>query len=557
MANQNTPGVIYLEVDEDITSAIDKLTSDPSNAIQLVTAKRSTLFQSVINLKLLKKAAADGKKDLVLVTSDRVAKNLAGRIGVAVSPQVGEPGSVPKAVAAAAAVSQMDEDEIDGGTVGDDPAPKPEPAPVPVKQDEPEEDPPVAAPAPKKPESEKAAHVGGPATRKKSRVPNIGSMQKRTLWIAAAILGIIALLVANWYFTYAKVTLFVKGAQVNASFNFTADPSVQESDIDNATLAATQLSVERNASASVQATGTKDQGTKASGNITVFNSYDSTEHPLVAGTRFVTSDGKVFRSTSSVTVPGGSLSGGQIVAGKVTVPVQADQNGDQYNVGPTRYNIPGLPAGQQAGIYGQGEQMQGGTSKTVKVITQGDIDKAKQAALDKDKTEAQEDLRNKAGKNQVVLEPSLQQNATKVDANPDVGAEASSGTVNVRIEYTQLSVNKSELSDLTRAQEQEQIGTDKEIYDDGSGSLQLKLVGKPSANGSQKFQASATAFAGTKIDKNSLTEQIKGKKYGEAVEIASRQTDVERAEIKITPAWATGMPTITKHITIEIKVANQ
>lgn len=557
MANQNTPGVIYLEVDEDITSAIDKLTSDPSNAIQLVTAKRSTLFQSVINLKLLKKAAADGKKDLVLVTSDRVAKNLAGRIGVAVSPQVGEPGSVPKAVAAAAAVSQMDEDEIDGGTVGDDPAPKPEPVPVPVKQDEPEEDPPVAAPAPKKPESEKAAHVGGPATRKKSRVPNIGSMQKRTLWIAAAILGIIALLVANWYFTYAKVTLFVKGAQVNASFNFTADPSVQESDIDNATLAATQLSVERNASASVQATGTKDQGTKASGNITVFNSYDSTEHPLVAGTRFVTSDGKVFRSTSSVTVPGGSLSGGQIVAGKVTVPVQADQNGDQYNVGPTRYNIPGLPAGQQAGIYGQGEQMQGGTSKTVKVITQGDIDKAKQAALDKDKTEAQEDLRNKAGKNQVVLEPSLQQNATKVDANPDVGAEASSGTVNVRIEYTQLSVNKSELSDLTRAQEQEQIGTDKEIYDDGSGSLQLKLVGKPSANGSQKFQASATAFAGTKIDKNSLTEQIKGKKYGEAVEIASRQTDVERAEIKITPAWATGMPTITKHITIEIKVANQ
>lgn len=557
MANQNTPGVIYLEVDEDITSAIDKLTSDPSNAIQLVTAKRSTLFQSVINLKLLKKAAADGKKDLVLVTSDRVAKNLAGRIGVAVSPQVGEPGSVPKAVAAAAAVSQMDEDEIDGGTVGDDPAPKPEPIPVPMKQDEPKEEPPVAAPAPKKPDPEKAAHVGGPATKKKSRVPNIGSMQKRTLWIAAAILGIIALLVANWYFTYAKVTLFVKGAQVNASFNFTADPSVQESDIDNATLAATQLSVERNASASVQATGTKDQGTKASGNITVFNSYDSTEHPLVAGTRFVTSDGKVFRSTSSVTVPGGSLSGGQIVAGKVTVPVQADQNGDQYNVGPTRYNIPGLPAGQQAGIYGQGEQMQGGTSKTVKVITQGDIDKAKQAALDKDKTEAQEDLRNKAGKNQVVLEPSLQQNATKVDANPDVGAEASSGTVNVRIEYTQLSVNKSELSDLTRAQEQEQIGTDKEIYDDGSGSLQLKLVGKPSANGSQKFQASATAFAGTKIDKNSLTEQIKGKKYGEAVEIASRQTDVERAEIKITPAWATGMPTITKHITIEIKVANQ
>lgn len=562
MANQEAQGVIYLEVDEDITSAIDKLTNNTSDAIQVVTAKRSTLFQSVINLKLLKKAAADSKKDLVLITSDRVAKNLASRIGVAIAPQVGEPGAVPKAAAAAAMVVATDsDDEIDAGKVGDEPVAS---APVAARDEEDATETisePAPPPSPRKPEPTKgAAHVGGPAAQKgakKSRVPNIGKMQKRTLWIVVAVIAILGLVLANWYFTRAKVTLFVKGAQVNASFNFTADPSLQQSDINGGTLAATQLSIERNASASVQATGTKDQGTKASGNVTVYNSYDSTDHPLVAGTRFVAADGKVFRSTASVTVPGGSLSGGQVVAGKVTVSVQADQNGDQYNIGPTRLSIPGLPAGQQAGIYGQGEQMQGGTSKTVKVITQGDIDKAKQAALDKDKAEAQEDLRKKAGKNQVVLEPSLQQSAKRVDANPDVGAEAASGTLNVNIEYTQLSVRQSELSDLTRVQEQEQIGTDKEIYDDGSDSLQLKLVGKPEASGAQKFQASATAFAGTRIDKNSLTEQIKGKKYGEAVDIASRQTDVEKAEIKITPGWATSMPNIIKHISIEVKVSNQ
>src|SRR5450432_2556949 len=104
-------GVIYLEVDEDITSAIDKLGKVTDSTVQVVTAKRSTLFQSVINLKLLQKAAKDAKKSLVLVTSDRVATSLAGRIGVAVASQVGEAARVPSATVAAAATA---EDEIDG-----------------------------------------------------------------------------------------------------------------------------------------------------------------------------------------------------------------------------------------------------------------------------------------------------------------------------------------------------------------------------------------------------------------------------------------------------------
>jgi hypothetical protein len=95
MATQDKNGVLYLEVDEDITSAIDKLGKNTSDSIQVVTAKRSTLFQSVINLRLLKKAADDAGKSLVLVTSDRVSTNLAGRIGVPVATQVGGSAEVP------------------------------------------------------------------------------------------------------------------------------------------------------------------------------------------------------------------------------------------------------------------------------------------------------------------------------------------------------------------------------------------------------------------------------------------------------------------------------
>jgi hypothetical protein len=549
MAQPNSQGVIYLEADEDITSAIDKLTKDPSQRVQLVAAKRSTLMQSVINLRLLKKAASDANKQLVVVTSDRVVANLAGRIGVPLASQVGEEARVPTAAAAAA----LTEDEIDGGTIGDDDAPvvsKKAAAVAPVAAKAVDDTPEPAAPVP-------APSRPTPSAKTKSAVPNIGKMQKRVLWIGGGVAALLLLIAANIYFTNAKVTLFMKGTQSTVSFGLTADPTLKQSSTDTGVLAASQLTVSKTLQSSVQATGTKDAGTKANGTMTVYNSYDSSPHPLVAGTRFTAPDGKVFKSTADTTVPGGTLGGGKIVPGQTTVQVEAADNGDQYNLGPARYNIPGLSADQQAGIYGQGAQMKGGTSKTIKVIIQADVDKAKQAALDGNKDKVQSDLKDKAGKGQTVLVESLQQNVTSADSNPEVGAEASSGQVSVQVTYTQLAVSQSELSQLTRSAELKDVGQDKEIYSDGSDKLQLTALGKPDGDGTQKFTATAIAFAGAKIDKAALAKEMTNKKYGDATDIGSRQSDVERTEIKLTPGWATGMPIISGHIHIDVKVANQ
>jgi hypothetical protein len=573
MAETNDPNVIYLEVDEDITSAIDKLTKSSADSVQVVTAKRSTLFQSVINLKLIKKAAEDAKKGLVVITSDRVVTNLASRVGVPIATRV---NGAPIAPVAPTGNAALGDDEIDGGVISEeDSAPKaaaagaavgaaaakaaPEASPEP----EPATDlPPAPAPSAKPNGPTGSAGGAAAATAKppkpagKSRVPNISTMQKRLLWVGAGVLAILLLFALNYYFTSAKVTLFAKGTQVNTSFNFTADPSVKQSDISASVLAATQISINKTLTAPVTATGSKDNGTKASGTMTVSNSYDSSSHPLVAGTRFVSGD-KVFRSTADATVPGGTLSGGQIVPGTTQVAVQADQNGDQYNLGPTSFTIPGLPADQQSKITGKGSQMSGGTSKVVKVVTQGDVDKAKQAALDADKPLAQKDIEGKAGSGQIVLPESMQQNVTSVNVNPDVGAEAQTASASIAVVYTELSVKKSELSDLARSQEQEQVGADKQIYDDGSANLALTPAGKPDASGAQKFNAKATAYAGAKIDKDALAKELTGKKYGEAVDIASRQPEIDKAEITITPGWATSMPGITSHIHIDIKVTSQ
>ncbi len=80
---------LYLEVDEDITSAIDKLSKSAEGSVQIVVPKRSTILQSIINLKLLKKAADQSGKEIVLVTNDRIATDLAARVGLAVAAAIG------------------------------------------------------------------------------------------------------------------------------------------------------------------------------------------------------------------------------------------------------------------------------------------------------------------------------------------------------------------------------------------------------------------------------------------------------------------------------------
>ena len=117
---------LYLEVDEDITSAIDKLKSAPEGPVQIVVPKRSTLLQSIINLKLLKKAADSSNRELVLVTTDRIAGELAARVGLSVAPAVGAKTVVPDAKQPEAPGTN---EEVIEASDPEPPAPIPEPKP--------------------------------------------------------------------------------------------------------------------------------------------------------------------------------------------------------------------------------------------------------------------------------------------------------------------------------------------------------------------------------------------------------------------------------------------
>ena len=76
---------IYVGVDEEITGIIDQIKSTKEQVLALVLPKRATMLQSIVNMKLLKRAADQENKKVVLITSEATLIPLAGAAGLHVA----------------------------------------------------------------------------------------------------------------------------------------------------------------------------------------------------------------------------------------------------------------------------------------------------------------------------------------------------------------------------------------------------------------------------------------------------------------------------------------
>ena len=78
----------YIDIDEEITSIVDRLRKSKSHEVVIVVPKRAILIQSIVNLKLLKKEADDLKKEIIIVTQDKFGKMIIEKAGIAVEQRL-------------------------------------------------------------------------------------------------------------------------------------------------------------------------------------------------------------------------------------------------------------------------------------------------------------------------------------------------------------------------------------------------------------------------------------------------------------------------------------
>ncbi len=111
------------------------------------------------------------------------------------------------------------------------------------------------------------------------------------------------------------------------------------------------------------AEATETVSAKATGILTVYNSYSSAPQALVRNTRFESPDKKIFRLERQVTVPGAKVEGGKVTPSSIEVTVVAEEAGESYNLPPSSgWRIPGFAGGPRyEGFYAEAKQgMKGG-----------------------------------------------------------------------------------------------------------------------------------------------------------------------------------------------------
>jgi hypothetical protein len=545
---------IYVDIDDEITGIIDKLQNSSGKVVALVLPKRAAVFQSIVNMKLLKRAADANKKNLVLITSEAGLLPLAGAAGIHVAKTLTSKPEIP----VSPDMDNDEEEEVDEDAAEELPDDEPLDTSKPVGQlagasaaaDEVEtltlddEDVP-----PEQDEKPKKAFVP-PKKDKKLAVPNFDRFR------LMLIVGGLALILLIFFFIFAakvlpKATISIKTDATSIDTNVPLNLSTTATKLDEGenTIPAKLAQQQKTYTQQVPTTGQKNNGNKASGTVTVTNCSKTDDITIPAGTGF-SSGGNTYISQETVTVPASAfLKGNCLHDGKSNVNVLAQSAGSSYNLpGGSSFKI----SNGSSDLSATGNSISGGTDNIVQSVNQNDINTAKskiQAASDSDMKKTLKGTLSKD--NYYAIEATYSTGTPSVSPSSEVGTVADNVTVTETITYTMFGVHKKDLQKLVENAVKEQIDTSKQsVLDDGINSASYNVDNLTATGG--KVTMTSTATAGPDLNTDSIKQNALGKKPAEVKSNLETYPGVQDVNVKLSPFWVGSVPGKTSKVKVVI-----
>ncbi|MCA9361064.1 hypothetical protein KC845_00750 [Candidatus Kaiserbacteria bacterium] len=207
-----------------------------------------------------------------------------------------------------------------------------------------------------------------------------GNKKKRRTYLYAFIIFFVIVggsLLISYLISGAEVTVYPRNREPNVNATVVAYKTPQAGE-----LSYEIMSLEATGERQVSATGEEQVVEQATGVILVYNKHSTEPIRLITNTRFETNDGKIYRLKDSIVVPGYTKSSeGVIAPGVISADVFADQPGDEYNIGPSKFTIPGFAGSAEFdNVYGESiESMRGGFNGARFIIDEAELQTAKQA----------------------------------------------------------------------------------------------------------------------------------------------------------------------------------
>jgi hypothetical protein len=547
---------IFLDVDDEITSAAARVRGAVETRVVLVVPPGSRIATSRMNFRLLARDAAVNGRRLAVVTPDTASRSLAAAAGLESFATVGEaeaalgatPGPGPEAgiggVAAAAggaaavvagpgsAVGSL---TTGPGTAGARPAPASPTSPPPTSED-------------LRPRSASAAGAAaptpGPTTRRSGRAGRGILLSLLVLLLAAVGVGAV---IAWLYLPSASVVLTPRVEPLGPiEVTVTADPEATEVDAAAGVVPAVVVSIDVEASGTFEATGQRVEETKATGTVRWTNCDPTEAYTIAAGAVVRTASGVTFATTDGVFLPVAILEGTQLACQSRDVGVVAVQAGPSGNVAAGTITVVPPSLNRVVVRVTNREATTGGTRETFPRVTQADVDAAMKA-LDEQLAAAfaaeLEDPDAVAADLTVFPETGVLGEPT-YDPDPAglVGQEVTTFTLSASATGTATAVDEASLGQVAEDRLRTSVEPGYALVAD---SIETS-VGTPTVVGQTiVFPTSASGLQVRIVDAAELEAQILGKTEDETRAILEPYGAVD---ITLWPDWVTTIPTFDARV---------
>ena len=286
------------------------------------------------------------------------------------------------------------------------------------------------------------------------------------------------------------------------------------------------------------ASGSRLVETKAAGIIMVFNKRDVPQI-LVANTRFISEEGRLFRSGQKVIVPPaiGSL------AGSFDVQVAAAEGGEEYNINPSNFSLPGLVGSPlYTLIYGKSEKTMSGGSKTEQsIVAKSDIDNAKETLLGDTTKLVKDALIASIPSPYTVQDESITTRVLEASTPVKEGAALSQFTFSAKVRAQALVFQQSDLTMLSHEFLTQSLRESERIYEKMFHAVYtVRTIDMKRGVISLEGDVSSAVYLDPSLVE--LRSHLAGKKKGEAEALLLANPAVARFSLSLWPFWINIIP---------------
>ncbi len=565
----------YIEPEDDITDIINHIKASKQKIIALVPPKKLNVLRSSINLKLIARTAKMHDKAIVVVTTDPTLMKMAALSSLPFAKNLSSRPTLPSEFneadleypAKAKKVSPSDEIEINEKaapassvsrvrTTNEDAANRANNTSNLTKNSTMNLDSEEVA---KNPEDEEADN-------QPKKILTLDSLKNRIIiGVVAAVLLIGSFVWAFILAPAAKISVKIKTIAENFSENVSFVTDAKQAVSKDGKFFLETASLEKNSEVEFEATGEKNVGDKATGELRLIATFDMSTTTATASRPDVAtvSQGSAFayRNLNFLTDQevkiswDGSIS--NCDAGRHNGKCQVAKTVKATAIeGGAKYNIEAVSSGWQSSVAGvegyANSAFKGGTDKIQKIVTASDITKAKEKLTEADG--AKEELFEKVPSDDIKIEDSYKKVTADPTSSPAVDQPTENGKAKLtaKTTYSVNYVDKAAIEEYVKSVVSTRLGGDQKIYETGN----IFIEKFQNNNNSVTAKIKATLKTGPEVTEQSVLEKSLGKKVGEVTTLIKSINGVSDVEVNTSFPWVRQIPNDANKVSIKIMVEN-